>query len=187
MSVLQKLFLVITLILILIASAIDQYGQTMPAQKDADAIIVAGCRVYDDGTPSLALKYRTDHAVKLYQEGFADKIIFTGGTPDQRKTEATAARDYALSKYNLPKKDLWLEEASTSTEENASLSSALYPEMKKIILVSDSYHMFRAKRVFDNYFTEVYPSGRVPKYNVRIPGALRELIAIPYYYLQGRL
>ena len=169
------------------AMLIDYHGQQMPAHKNSDAIIVAGCRVQSDGTPSLALQYRTDHAVHLYKEGYADKIIFTGGSPDNRVTEASAAKQYALQQYDIPGDALLIEEISTNTEENARLTAQLYPELTEIILVSDSYHLFRAERVFDNYFTKVHPSGRVPAYNVRIPGALRELIAIPYYYMQGRL
>ena len=174
-------------LLIIFAVLIDQYGQQIPPHKGFDAIIVAGCRVQSNGQPSLALQYRTDHAVQLLQEGYAERIIFTGGSPDNRKTEAKSAQLYALEKYQLSEAKLLLEEESTSTEENAQLASEMYPTIENIIMVSDSYHLFRAVHVFDNYFSEVYPSGRVPRYNVRIPGALRELVAIPYYFMQGKL
>jgi len=169
------------------ATAIDHYGQRLPVEKEADAIIVAGCRVYSNGKPSLALQYRTDHAVKLYQAGYASKIIFTGGSPDTRPTEASTARKYALAKYKIPRRDLLLEEDSKSTEQNASETAALYPDIKKVILVSDSYHIFRAERVFRKYFQDVQGSGRIPEMNVRIPGAFRELLAIPYYFIKGRI
>ena len=173
--------------ILIIAIAIDAYGQQLPTTNGFDAIVVAGCRVKPDGTPSLALQYRTDHAVRLYQEGYANKIIFTGGSPDQRPSEAAAASAYALRKHDIPSASILVETTSKSTEENAQYASEIYPEVRRIVLVSDSYHMFRAKKVFDRYFEEVSPSGRIPAYNVRIPGTLRELIAIPYYFYKGRI
>ena len=171
----------------LVAGAIDAYGQQLPASKGFDAIVVAGCRVHPDGTPSLALQHRTHHAVQLYQQGYADKIIFTGGSPDQRSSESAAAKAYALDNYDIPSASLLLETHSKSTEENAQYAAELYPTVQRIVLVSDSYHMFRAQRVFQRYFEDVSPSGRTPAFNVRIPGALRELFAIPYYFTKGRL
>jgi uncharacterized SAM-binding protein YcdF (DUF218 family) len=172
--------------LFVVTIKIDQFGQQIPIEK-ADAIIVAGCQVKSDGTPSLALQKRIDHAIKLYNEGFAQKIIFTGGSPDNRPTEAETARDYAIEQHEITKESLFIESKSSSTEENAQFSSELFPEVNNIILVSDSYHLFRATKVFSRYFNTVQPSGRIPDYNVRIPGAIRELMAIPYYYFKGRL
>ena len=187
MSLIWKVGGLLATIVVLVAVAIDAYGQQLPATDGYDAIIVAGCRVKPDGTPSLALQHRTNHAVRLYQKGYANKIIFTGGSPDQRPSEAAAASTYAVQNHNIPRTSILLETKSESTEENAQYTAELYPDVRRIILVSDSYHMFRAQKVFERYFEDVNPSGRVPAFNVRIPGTLRELLAIPYYFSKGRL
>ena len=65
-----------------LATGLDWYGQRRPSQSTYDAIIVLGCRVQPDGTPSLALQARTRKAVELYNAGYADRIILTGGIGD---------------------------------------------------------------------------------------------------------
>ena len=171
----------------MIASTIDGYGQKLPSKKSYDAIIVAGCKVRDDGTPSLALQARTKKAIELYRLGFAKKIIFTGGSVDQRPTEAKTAMKYALSISNISSKDLLLEETSTSTQTNAEYSKKKYAHFEHIIVVSDSYHIYRAEKIFAQYFTTVDGSGRIPDWNVRIKGAFREIPAIMYYKWKGFL
>lgn len=166
---------------------LDQYGQKRPSSGNYDAIVVAGCRVKSNGEPSLALQARVRHAVQLYKEGYSSKLIFTGGTPDNRPTEAKAAQKYATEVLGVPSDAILLEENSTSTEENASLSKEKYDGIHRIIVVSDSYHIYRSERVFGRYFSEVIGSGRVPKWNVRWSGAVREVLAVGYYTLFGKI
>jgi uncharacterized SAM-binding protein YcdF (DUF218 family) len=170
-----------------IASLIDGYGQKKPSSSNFDAIVVAGCKVRQDGSPSLALQARVRKAVSLYKEGYASKIILTGGSPDGRLTEAQSAKLYAKTLYDIPDEAILLEEKSTTTESNASFTKSLYPHINKIILVSDSYHIFRGERIFQRYFSHVEGTGRIPKWNVRIKGALREVPAIIYYKWKGAI
>lgn len=44
-----------------------------------DAIVVLGCRVGRDGSPSLAMRRRVGHAVTLFNEGRAPRMVMTGG------------------------------------------------------------------------------------------------------------
>ena len=48
------------------------------ALENVDCIIVLGCQVKDDGTPSDMLRDRLIRAVKLYDLGAASKIIMSG-------------------------------------------------------------------------------------------------------------
>src|SRR3546814_15252238 len=66
--------------------------------RAADAIIVLGAAQYD-GRPSRVLQDRLDHALELYEEGLADKIVLTGGRQaGDRFTEATAGYNYLRGK-----------------------------------------------------------------------------------------
>ena len=175
------------IVLLLLTMMIDSYGQREHDTKQYDAIIVAGCKVKADGSPSLALQARVRKAVALYKDGYAKKIVFTGGSQDQRPTEAAAAKQYAQSIYAIPEEAILLEGSSTSTKENAAFSKKLYPNLKKVALVSDSYHIFRGERIFAKHFEHVDGYGRVPAWNVRYYGALREIAAITFYGLKGEL
>ena len=170
---------------ILFACFLDGYGQKMPTKKMYDAIVVAGCKVRSDGTPSLALQARTKKAIELYEMGYATKIIFTGGSIDNRPTEARTAKNYALSVSNIPNTNLLVEEQSTSTKSNAQFAKNKFSDIEDIIIVSDSYHIYRAEKIFKQYFATVEGSGRVPKWSVRIKGAFREIPALFYYRWKG--
>jgi uncharacterized SAM-binding protein YcdF (DUF218 family) len=169
-----------------LAVALDRYGHRTIDGDGWDAIVVAGCRVDPDGTPSLALKRRTRRAVALWKEGVAPRIVFTGGIGTWPPSEASAAASWAES-LGVPRSALVLEERSTSTEENARFAAELLGADARIVVVTDSYHVFRAERVFGRFFAEVRGSGSEPSWDVRTKGGLREVLAVAAYGATGRL
>ena len=64
------------------------WGRTRRPPEYADAIVVAGCLVHPDGTPTTALRQRASTAVSLWRVGHAPVILFTGGSKRGRPTEA---------------------------------------------------------------------------------------------------
>jgi uncharacterized SAM-binding protein YcdF (DUF218 family) len=53
--------------------------------------------------------------------------------------------------------------------------------------VTDAYHVFRARRVFDRHFEEVEGVGSTYGYWVRVRGAYREVLAVAKYGAFGAL
>jgi len=93
---------------------------------------------------------RTSEAVKLYQAGYAPKLLFSGAALDQSgPSNAAAMRAIALG-LGVPASDIEVEEASTNTEENASNSASLLQsdQVHAIILVTSPYHQRRASIEF---------------------------------------
>lgn len=168
-----------------LALALDAYGHRQPEAR-YDAIIVAGCRVDPDGQPSLALQRRTREAVALWRAGRAPLLVFTGGVGTYPPSEAQAAGDYAR-RLGVPAEALLLEDRSTSTEENARFSADLLDPASRVIVVTDTYHVLRAERVFGRVFAEARGAGSVAALDVRSRGALREVFALGFYALRGRL
>ena len=169
------------------AAGLDWYGQRRPSQSHYDAIIVLGCKVRSDGTPSLALQARTRKAVELYNKGYADRIVLTGGVGEYAPAESVAAMNYAVSELGMDPNVFVLEKQSTSTEENAEFAKDAIPTGDSVLVVSDSYHILRSEKVFGRYFNDVDGVGRVPIPAVRIKGAFREVAALVVYWYQGRL
>lgn len=168
------------------ALALDRYGHRPEPTGEWDAIVVAGCRVLPDGQPSLALKRRTRSAVAAWKTGVAPRIVFTGGVGTYPPSEGRAAADYALG-LGLPADAIVVEDRSTSTEENARLAAELLPKGARVMIVTDTYHVFRAERVFGRYFGEVGGRGSNPSALVRARGAFREVLAVVAYAVTGRL
>ena len=65
--------------------------------RKADAIVVLGAGVRDDGSASDAMRHRVNHAVRLWKEGFAPFIAMTGGADPGEPSEGKVAADLALS------------------------------------------------------------------------------------------
>lgn len=110
----------------------------------AQAIVVFGAAQYN-GTPSPVLRARLDHAVKLYEQGYADRLVVTGGRlPDDRFSEAGASARYLRSK-GVPDSSILREvQGRTSWESLASAARFLKQRgMTDVVLVSDGFHSAR--------------------------------------------
>jgi uncharacterized SAM-binding protein YcdF (DUF218 family) len=169
------------------AGVLDNYGQRAPARGgDWDAIVVAGCRVHADGRPSVALARRTRLAVQLWKEGFAPRIVFTGGVGEGKVSEAAVAAGMARTQ-GVPAPAIVLEDRSTNTEENARFAREILGDGARVLVVTDSFHVYRAQRVFARHFAKAGGAGSVGMTWPRTRGAVREVGAIAWYAVNGRL
>ncbi len=173
------------LVLSIAAGALDRYGRKRPDTGAFDAIVVLGCRVHSNGTASTALRERTRRAVELWREGRAPVIVLTGGIGDNPPSEARAAADVARE-LGVPESALLLEDRSRSTEDNARFTYEKFGG-HRILLVSDAYHVFRAERVFGQFYEDVCGTGSLTSLRTRLHGAFREVAACAIYWALGRL
>ncbi len=165
------------------AVGLDVSGHRQDPGGQWDAIVVAGCKVNPDGRASPSLVRRTTRAVSLWQAGRAPIIVLTGGSGKWPPTEAEAAAVVARS-LGVPDRNLILESRSIDTAENARFASQLTPA-KRIIVVTDTYHVCRCEWFFRRYFHTVVGVGVVSPSVHRAVGAFREAIAVAYYLLCG--
>lgn len=169
------------------AYTLHRYGlRGYPDEGQWDAIVVLGCRVFPDGQPSRALAARVGAAVELYHQGRAERVVLTGGVGEAGIAEAEVAATLAES-LGVPRDDLILEARSTSTEQNARFAAQMF-EGRRILIVTDAYHVFRSELVFERYFDEVHGVGTInPRWWPRVKGAFREVAAVAGYGLMRRL
>lgn len=128
--------------------------------EPADVIIVLGSGLRKDGKPGPALTRRTRHGADLWHEGRAPLVLCTGGQSEYYpRTEAAACREILLS-AGLPAAAILMEEQSRSTEENAINSQRILDErrLSRVVLVSDSYHMLRARWLFNKQGIQTFAS-----------------------------
>jgi uncharacterized SAM-binding protein YcdF (DUF218 family) len=112
----------------------------------ADAIAVLGAAQYN-GRPSPVFRARLDHAAALYQRGLAPVVLVTGGVgTGDTVSEADVGRRY-LVKAGLPDGAVVGLPAGSST--SASLDGVADwfagKENRRVLLVSDGFHMLRLK------------------------------------------
>lgn len=111
------------------------------ARSRADAIVVLGAAQYD-GRPSPALQRRLDHALELYDEGLAPRIVLTGSKrPGDRFTEAYAGYRY-LARSGVPESALTIIADGADTYESLAATRRVLREDgdDRVLLVSDGYH-----------------------------------------------
>jgi vancomycin permeability regulator SanA len=85
--------------------------------EDIDCIIVLGCLVYDDGTPSDRLADRIQGGIDLYCRGVAPKIIMSGDHGREDYDEVGAMKRTAIV-AGVPSSDIFMDHAGFSTYES---------------------------------------------------------------------
>lgn len=110
--------------------------------EKADCILVPGALVYGDERLSLVLQDRVDCAIKLYNAGKADRLLFSGDHGRTDYDEVNAMMDYAVSK-GVPKKDIFLDHAGFSTYESMYRARDVFC-VKSCIIVTQRFHVSRA-------------------------------------------
>ena len=136
----------------IIGSAIaDLIAARYVAEPDKDFLIVLGCGLKKDGTPTPLLRGRLELALAFYERqlretGKAARFVVSGGQgPDEVQSEAASMRDYLLSR-GIRQEQILLEDQSTDTAENMRFSKRLIEAAGggRVAFFTTNYHVFRA-------------------------------------------
>ncbi len=122
--------------------------------KDVDCIIIYGCLVLEDGTPCNVLKDRLDKGIELYKKGAAPKIIMSGDHSSDDYNEVAAMKQYAIN-AGVPSEDIFMDHEGYSTYETAYRAKEVFGA-KKVILVTQKYHLYRAVYIAESLGIEAY-------------------------------
>jgi len=169
-----------------LAVTITRYGMTDRA-RPADVIIVLG-----GGEPGTTR--RAQHAAALYHAGYAPVILCTGGGPAEHASTEAHRCAQVVQAAGVPADAVLLETTSRSTAENARETEAIMGAhgWQDGVLVSDNFHLWRARWLFEARHLRVYPSpaqqttGSLPP-GETIHAVLREVAAwsvqvLPYRF-----
>lgn len=110
--------------------------------QDVECILVLGCAVRPDGTPSPMLAERLDRGIELYENGAAPKLLMSGDNGQVEYNEVVTMGNYALEK-GVPSQDIFLDYAGFSTYESMYRAKEIF-QAKKILIVTQKYHLHRA-------------------------------------------
>jgi uncharacterized SAM-binding protein YcdF (DUF218 family) len=156
-----------------------------------DAIVVMGAAQYD-GRPSPVFAARLDHAIDLFHEGVARRLIVTGGKREgDRTTEAASARIYAVQ-HDVPDEAIISEDQSRTTLQSIRGVAALMRDegFESAIFVSDPSHMLRVLRMASDQGITAYgsPTRSSPLERDavrRVDAIIHELGALAFYFISG--
>jgi uncharacterized SAM-binding protein YcdF (DUF218 family) len=115
-------------------------------RRPVDAIVVLGAAQYN-GRPSPVLRARLDHALDLYREGLAPRIVVTGGIGlGDTTSEAIVGRRYLVAR-DVPLESVIAMPRGRSTMASMTAVAVWLRRQgeRRVILVSDPFHMFRLR------------------------------------------
>lgn len=141
---------------------------------------------------------RTEEAIRLYKNGWAPKLIFSGAALDKTgPSNAEVMRGQALGS-GVPAEDIIIEEYSETTRENAEKTEDILHanNVSSVILVTSGYHQRRAGLEFSKRTGTIelrnHPVARDKQWSAwwwLTPGgwflAISEFIKIIAFYIGG--
>jgi SanA protein len=149
----KKVYLVLSTILLLLLSLIlidrivykggvGLIFDNMEDLGEAQAVLVLGARVYEDGRLSVIFRDRVDTALEVYNSGKAGKILVSGDHGREDYDEVNAARDYLLEK-GISEDDIFTDHAGFSTYDSIYRARDVFLA-DSIIISTQEFHLPRA-------------------------------------------
>lgn len=145
----------------------------------ADIAIILGAGATEEGV-SPVYRERINHGIWLYENGYVDAILVTGGIGEgNQSSDAEIAREYLLQQ-GIPKEIVYIEDKSTITQENIQNAKEIMDDqsLETAIVVSDPLHMKRAMLMASDYEIKAYssptPTSMYRSWRTKLPFLLRE-------------
>ena len=152
--------------------------------EGADCILVLGCGVLPDGTPSAMLSDRLKQSITLYASGAAPKLLMSGDHGQESYDEVNTMKQYALN-AGIPSANIFMDHAGFSTYESIYRARDIFG-CKKIIIVTQKYHLHRALHIAKALGLEAYGvSADLRGYAGQFYRDVREVLARDKDFLTG--
>lgn len=146
--------------------------------ENVDCIMVLGCGVRQDGSPSGMLKDRLEEGIGLYKGGASDRLLMSGDHGRKDYDEVNLMKQYAVE-AGIPSENIFMDHAGFSTYESMYRARDIF-QVKKIVIVTQNYHMYRALFVARSMGMEAYGVASDPRsYGGQLLRDVRELLARP--------
>lgn len=120
---------------------------------DIDCILVLGAKADENG-PSPILEDRLNQGINLYNAGVSPKILMSGDHGKNDYDEVNVMKEFAIKK-GLPSEDIFMDHAGFSTYDSIYRAKEIF-EAKKIIIVTQEYHLYRALYIAKSLGIEAY-------------------------------
>lgn len=144
--------------------------------ENADCILVLGCLVKQNGTPSDMLRDRLRCGVELYGMGAAPKILMSGDHGRTDYNEVQTMKDYAVNS-GISSSDIFMDHAGFCTYDSIYRAKEVFGA-EKIIIVTQKYHLHRALHIARQLGLEAYGvASDYDTYKGQSKREIREIIA----------
>ena len=141
-----------------------------------DCILVLGAGVWKDNKPSPMLEDRLIQGISLYQTGVSNRLLMSGDHGRKDYDEVNVMKQYSMDQ-GIPSSDIFMDHAGFSTYESLYRAKDIF-QAKRIIIVTQKYHLYRALYTADQLGIEAYGvNADLGTYGGQTYRDLREMIA----------
>jgi len=143
--------------------------------NNIDCILILGAGVRNN-RPSLMLEDRLQKGLELYNNNVSSKIIVSGDHGRKDYDEVNIMKEF-LIENNVSSSDIFMDHAGFSTYDSIYRAKEIF-KTKKIVIISQEYHLYRALFIADKLGLEAYGVKAEPKeYYGDAYREIREVIA----------
>ena len=180
-------FLCLSIIGIIALTAISRHIVSRPRSRiispeeaarlqDIDCIIVLGCGVRPDNTPSHMLEDRLKTGIALFESNAAPKLLMSGDHGRKDYDEVNVMKNFAM-KNGIASSDIFMDHAGFSSYETIYRAKEIF-KVKRAIIVTQEYHLYRTLYLAEALGLEAYGvSADLRTYRGQLERDLRELLA----------
>lgn len=147
--------------------------------QNVDFVLVLGCGVREDGSPTRMLFERLKTGAEVFKspDGAENtKLLLSGDNSGESYNELAAMKKQSLEN-GVYEDEMTIDNIGFSTYESLYNAKNIYGA-KKIIIVTQPYHMFRALYIAKSLGMEAYGvTAYLPFYVKQIGWSLREVLA----------
>lgn len=168
------------------AAAADLIAAKYQPDMDKDYIIILGCSIRKDGTPTPLLRGRIERALNFYRKQLAETgkaaiLVPSGGQgSDEQISESKCMHDY-LTGQGVPEAHILMEDQSRNTYENMKFSKELILSQDpyaKIAFSTTNYHVFRSGMMARRVKMRAQGMGSRTKWYFWPNAAVREFVGL---------
>lgn len=143
---------------------------------DFDCILVLGCGVRKDGSPTLMLRDRMRRGIELYQGNASEILLLSGDNSRKDYDEVGTMKSLALD-AGVQEDSIVLDHAGFSTYESVYRAKEIF-KAQKVLIVSQEYHLYRALYIADKLGLDAYGcAANYTKYSGQLKRDIREYAA----------
>lgn len=161
----KRFFPLVALSLALVALIVAAYFTIYLATKSyiynavteipsAQAALIPGAAIFEDGALSSIFLDRVDKAIELYNAGKVSKILVSGDNSTVSHNEVNPVRLYLISK-NIPDEDIFLDHAGFDTYSSMYRARDIFG-VTSLIVSTQSFHLPRAVFIAHRLGIEAY-------------------------------
>ena len=122
--------------------------------ENVDCILVLGCGVREDGSPSAMLEDRLKRSVELYGLGASPKLLMSGDHGTENYDEVATMKRFAMD-AGIASENVFMDHAGFSTYESIYRAKEIF-QARRVIIVTQGYHLYRALYIADRLGLEAY-------------------------------